>query len=143
VIQDDVFNELATEIDRALMGERERLSPFFLNYSSSAVIQRLLIAALHPADVEKITDAFLIFGFSVTLLSAPSDLNAKNGSILLLGYPKEAEKTAIEVLQRNCTHPPLFLGAPAALAHLTQSAPFSSSSSPWVCAFDVEHFESF
>jgi len=143
VITDEIFTQLTTEIDDALMNDHATWTPLFTQFGASKTIQRLLIAVLHASDVENVTHSLSNYGLFVTVLTSANRPFSRTESVLLIGFPQELEETVLKVLQRNCTHPPTYLTTPGDLIQSGRKTPPSSRSSAWACSFEVEYFESF
>lgn len=143
VISDEIYIQLTTEIDDALMNEHAAWTPLFASFGGSRAIQRLLIAVLHTSDLEKATHSLSNYGLSVTLLTSANRLFSHKEAILLIGYPQEFEVTILKVLQRSCAYSPTYLTSPEDLVHFGKQVPLSPRSSAWACSFEVEYFESF
>jgi CPA1 family monovalent cation:H+ antiporter len=145
VISEEVFSELAQEIDdqlaqsqtswvRGIQDEEKKKLP----------VNRLLAAVVQIQDAENAVKALNTAHMLVVRLSSSGGFLGRRNTTLLIGVPKDQEENAVTILNQNCRQRVEYVatpleGSPDHLPHSTQVTVGGAT----IFTIDVERYEEF
>ena len=145
VISEEVFSELAQEIDdqlaqsqtswvRGIQDEEKKKLP----------VNRLLAAVVQIQDAENAVKALNTAHMLVVRLSSSGGFLGRRNTTLLIGVPKDQEENAVAILNQNCRQRVEYVatpleGSPDHLLHTTQVTVGGAT----IFTIDVERYEEF
>ncbi len=145
VISEEVFSELAQEIDdqlaqsqtswvRGIQDEEKKKLP----------VNRLLAAVVQIQDAENAVKALNTAHMLVVRLSSSGGFLGRRNTTLLIGVPKDQEENAVAILNQNCRQRVEYVvtpleGSPDHLLHSTQVTVGGAT----IFTIDVERYEEF
>jgi len=145
VISEEVFSELAQEIDdqlaqsqtswvRGIQDEEKKKLP----------VNRLLAAVVQIQDAENAVKALNTAHMLVVRLSSSGGFLGRRNTTLLIGVPKDQEENAVAILNQNCRQRVEYVatpleGSPYHLPHSTQVTVGGAT----IFTIDVERYEEF
>ncbi len=145
VISEEVFSELAQEIDdqlaqsqtswvRGIQDEEKKKLP----------VNRLLAAVVQIQDAENAVKALNTVHMLVVRLSSSGGFLGRRNTTLLIGVPKDQEENAVAILNQNCRQRVEYVvtpleGSPDHLLHSTQVTVGGAT----IFTIDVERYEEF
>lgn len=103
VISEETYSQLVGEVDAALT--EEHLSWMELLQTGSAPslpVKRLMVAVIHPRDMEKAVRALSRQEFAVARLPSSGGFLSRRSVMLLIGLPQGREAAAVKTLHENC-----------------------------------------
>ncbi len=144
VISDDVYAELAAEIDTALQSEGEAWAEAESRAGGPAITQ-LMLAVVQLHDLESAGNALAARGLRVTRLQTSGGFLGMGNCTLLVGLPSGMLEAAVQALARSCRsrveYAPLPAVAPSGVAPIPPTPVTVRGAT--VFAFEVERYEEF
>ena len=145
VISDEIYEQLAAEIDTALMENSSGWTELLSDASNHQIkVDRLLIAVIQETDFENVINGLTRLGVSITYFISKGGFLKRKNITLLIGYRLEKENVVVRELEKNCRKRvevitnPLDLGSAAAPTMMPIEIGGATAFS-----FEVEHFEMF
>jgi len=103
VINDDVYSQLISEIDAALLGPQTGWPELFGQMGiPSESITRLMTAVVREKDVESAISALTKLGITVTCLPGTGGFLENRNTVLLIGLAEGQEEAIVSALNKSC-----------------------------------------
>jgi len=145
VISEEVFSELAQEIDDQLaQSQTSWLKGIQVEERKKLPVKRLLAVVVQIQDAENAIKALNSTHMLVMRLSSSGGFLGRRNTTLLIGVPKDQEENAVAILNQNCRQRVEYVatpleGSPDHLPHSTQVTVGGAT----IFTIDVERYEEF
>lgn len=143
VISDEIFEQLAAEIDSALMENSPGWTELLGDTSNHQIkVDRLIVAIIQDADFENAINGLTKLGVSITYLTTKGGFLQRKNKTLLVGYRADKEALVVEELQKNCRKRVEYITNPLDLGSMEVASRVAVEiGGATVFSFEVEHFE--
>lgn len=145
VISEDIFTQLVTEIDAALVNPLADWTDLFgqLGFANQR-IDRLMTAVVQEQDVENAISSLTKLGLPVTCLPSVGGFLNRRNRTLLIGLAAGQEEVAVLALSKSCRQRIHYLPHPPGVRDLPLSEPIPVTvGGAVIFTYLVERFESF
>jgi CPA1 family monovalent cation:H+ antiporter len=145
VISEEVFSELAQEIDDQLaQSQTSWVRGIQDDEKKKLPVKRLLAAVVQIQDAENAVKALNTAHMLVMRLSSSGGFLGRRNTTLLIGVPKDQEGTAVAILNQNCRQRVEFVATPLEVSpdHLPHSTQVNVGGAT-IFTIDVERYEEF
>ena len=144
VVSDEIYEELAAEVDAALETGGEGWASMIGTKKESRIAQ-LVLAVVQRRDLESASNALAARGVQVTRIQSSGGFLGQGNCTLLVGLPEGKLEETIQALEETCRSRVEYLPMPAAEAGRLSLAPPTPVTvrGATVFAFDVERCEEF
>jgi CPA1 family monovalent cation:H+ antiporter len=145
VISEEVFSELAQEIDDQLaQSQTSWVRGIQVEEKKKLLVKRLLAVVVQIQDAENAVKALNSAHMLVVRLSSSGGFLGRRNTTLLIGVPKDQEDNAVAILNQNCRQRVEYVatpleGSPDHLPHSTQVTVGGAT----IFTIDVERYEEF
>ncbi|MGB9672804.1 MAG: Na+/H+ antiporter [Anaerolineales bacterium] len=145
VINDEIYEQLAAEIDTALLENGFGWTELLSDSSNQLIkVDRLLIVIIQEEDFENVINGLIRLGVSVTYFSSKGGFLRRKNITLLIGFQADREDQVIKELLRNCRKRIEYVPNPLDLGGVPSTLPIEVElGGATGFSLEVEHFEMF
>ncbi len=145
VISEEVYAELVSEVDEALTEQHVNWSQLLQRGNEAqAPINKMMAVVIQQEDLETTLNTLSMNGFGVDRLPSAGGFLSRRNVTLLIGIPKDMEKSAVEILRSACKKRVEYIRAPleGAFFPLPKPTPVTVGGAT-IFTFDIEGYYEF